>query len=132
MRKERRMMTARLVSALVLALSCESRGAAVPQISGYFSDIHLANGDLLGLSVWIVRSDEFWATVQIAQGHAGVPLVGLVHAEGQRVRFAVEEPVWDAGGHPAPPVKIEFTGVVSNTGLKLDTGEFLARRNSWQ
>ncbi len=120
------------IAVLSIAAISDSTAQQRPQVAGYFSDMRYTSGDLVGITVWIVYSDDFWATVQVAEGHSTAPMVALVGAAGRRVEFGVEEPIFDQGGKPLPPRKTFFGGTVTEAGLMLDSGEFLKRRNSWQ
>jgi hypothetical protein len=102
-------------------------------VGGFYSNIRYASGDIIGTAIWIVRSEQdFWATVQIAEGHITAPEVVLAHVSGTKVRFSVPDLIADQGGSPSLPKMIPFEGTITESGLRLDSGEFLKRRNSWQ
>lgn len=124
----------RVAACFLLLLTVFNSGAQQrPQVGGFYSDITYTSGDIVGTAVWIVRSEQdFWATVQIAEGHITAPEVVLAHVSGTKVRFSVPYPFADQGGKPLPPKMIPFEGTITPAGLRFDSGEFLKRRNSWQ
>jgi len=124
----------RIATCFILLLIVSSSGAQQrPQVGGFFSDIRYTSGDIVGTAIWIVRSEQdFWATVQIAEGHITAPVVVLAHVNGAKVSFTVPYPLADQGGKPLPPKMIPFEGTVTAVGLRLPSGEVLRRRNSWQ
>jgi hypothetical protein len=120
------------VFCLLLLVVSISPAQQRPQIGGYFSNVHYASGDALGTAVWIVNSEgDFWATVQTAEGHLTYPVVVPVEVKVSRVKFTVKYTLTSSTGKPADEV-IDFEGTVTQAGLKLDSGDLLKRRNSWQ
>ena len=114
----------------VLLLMVSVSGAEQhPRVGGYFSSIHYASGDALGTAVWIVYSEgDFWAIVQTAEGHLTVPVVAPVSVSGQKVSFTVK---YASTGKAVPDEAIKFSGIVTRSELRLDSGEVLKRRDSW-
>jgi hypothetical protein len=118
---------------LLLVIALGSRAQQRPQVGGFYSDITYTSGDTVGTAIWIVRSEQdFWATVQIAEGHITAPEVVLAHVSGTKVRLTVPYALADQAGNRLPPKMIPFEATVTQAGLRLDSGEFLKRRNSWQ
>jgi hypothetical protein len=124
----------RVVACFIFLLIVSSSGAEErPQVGGFFSNIRYTSGDVIGTAVWIVRSEQdFWATVQIAEGHIAAPVTAFVEVSGTKVRFTIPYELYDQGGKPLPPKMILFEGTVTAAALKLTSGEILKRRNSWQ
>jgi hypothetical protein len=127
-------MRLKIVACFVFFLIASSSEAQQrPQVGGFFSNIRYTSRDVIGTAVWIVRSEQdFWATVQIAEGHLTTPLAARVEVSGTKVKFTIPSEVYDQGGNPLPPKMIPFEGTVTATGLRLTSGEVLKCRNSWQ
>ncbi len=92
---------------------------------------------MVGTEVWIVYArGAYWATVQMAEGSPGPPVVVPVDVSGSKVKFTVREPLIDQDGKPAPDAVIQFEGTVTRSGLSgaVNSQAFnLKRRNSyWQ
>lgn len=91
-----------------------------PRITGFFSDMRLIpeNGDLLGTEIWIVYArNRHWATVQLAEGEPGKPLVVPVEVTGTKIRFTFPLELYHSDGSRAPDRLFRFEGEVSRAGL---------------
>lgn len=124
--------------ALLLAISTSSAQQR-PHVTGFFTDMEYIReaGDVVGTEVWIVYArGAYWATVQMAEGSPGPPVVVPVDVSGSKVKFTVREPLIDQDGKPAPDAVIQFEGTVTRSGLSgaVNSQAFnLKRRNSyWQ
>lgn len=83
------------------------------------------SGDVVGMEVWIVYGKRgHWATVQLADGFPGVPVVVPVDVSGPKISFEIPDPASepDRNGNRST---FRFTGELSTAGL---TGTFRQQR----
>lgn len=83
-------------AAIVLSsiLLSSAQTAHRSHVTGFFTDMHYIEeaGDVLGTEVWIVYArDQYWATVQLAEGAPEPPIVVPVQVSGQRIKFSIRE-----------------------------------------